>query len=313
MADPEHLAKLKEGIDAWNAWRAENPKLVPDLSRTDFSDRSEFEATHLWASHERARNGQIVAAEGVVLDRGDFSGVNFLASTFGTARAVDADFDKANLRRVNVTDTNFERSRFRSADFFRATLSHSSFLRADLTGAAFQYANFNGTFVGRVVYRRARLAGNCLGVMHAQAMYGHARFRRDVMDQDFIDDAVTEWTHPAWNPRRFLLLWPWALIDYGRSIWRVLALGALIIAGFGLAYPMMEAAGDIAYTADIGADNPFRPYYAAAIAFSTLGFTDIVIARSLAGQITLMANVLLGYATLGLLLAILANSVARRS
>jgi uncharacterized protein YjbI with pentapeptide repeats len=31
MANPEHLAKLKEGAKAWNEWRVENPELTPDL------------------------------------------------------------------------------------------------------------------------------------------------------------------------------------------------------------------------------------------------------------------------------------------
>jgi len=35
MANQEHLAKLKEGVEAWNQWRKENPDLVPDLRRAD--------------------------------------------------------------------------------------------------------------------------------------------------------------------------------------------------------------------------------------------------------------------------------------
>ena len=27
MANPEHLAKLKEGVEAWNKWRKDNPKI----------------------------------------------------------------------------------------------------------------------------------------------------------------------------------------------------------------------------------------------------------------------------------------------
>lgn len=33
MADPEHLAILKQGVDAWNRWRQENPNTRPDLYR----------------------------------------------------------------------------------------------------------------------------------------------------------------------------------------------------------------------------------------------------------------------------------------
>ncbi|MGA2411123.1 MAG: hypothetical protein ABSG46_12140 [Candidatus Binataceae bacterium] len=29
MANPEHLAKLKEGVEAWNQWREENPEILP--------------------------------------------------------------------------------------------------------------------------------------------------------------------------------------------------------------------------------------------------------------------------------------------
>lgn len=37
MADEEHVALLKQGVDAWNAWRDENPDVSPDLSRTDLA------------------------------------------------------------------------------------------------------------------------------------------------------------------------------------------------------------------------------------------------------------------------------------
>ena len=32
MADPEHLAILKKGAEAWNTWRQENERVEPDLS-----------------------------------------------------------------------------------------------------------------------------------------------------------------------------------------------------------------------------------------------------------------------------------------
>jgi uncharacterized protein YjbI with pentapeptide repeats len=35
MANPEHLAKLKEGVEAWNQWRVENPNVQPDLIEAD--------------------------------------------------------------------------------------------------------------------------------------------------------------------------------------------------------------------------------------------------------------------------------------
>ena len=32
MADPEHVAILKQGVEVWNRWRSENPQIQPDLS-----------------------------------------------------------------------------------------------------------------------------------------------------------------------------------------------------------------------------------------------------------------------------------------
>ena len=35
MAIEEHLNKIKQGVDAWNKWREDNPNEVPDLSKAD--------------------------------------------------------------------------------------------------------------------------------------------------------------------------------------------------------------------------------------------------------------------------------------
>ena len=35
MANAEHLAILKGGVEHWNAWREENEKVLPDLTEAD--------------------------------------------------------------------------------------------------------------------------------------------------------------------------------------------------------------------------------------------------------------------------------------
>ena len=44
MPNPEHIAKLKEGVEAWNAWRDENPDVMPDLVETNLSGADLTEA-----------------------------------------------------------------------------------------------------------------------------------------------------------------------------------------------------------------------------------------------------------------------------
>jgi uncharacterized protein YjbI with pentapeptide repeats len=51
MANPEHLAILKQGVEVWNRWRSEKPQLKPDLTGAELSrmnlDFVDFTTTNL--------------------------------------------------------------------------------------------------------------------------------------------------------------------------------------------------------------------------------------------------------------------------
>jgi hypothetical protein len=38
MANEEHLAILKQGVEAWNRWREEHPEIIPDLHKADLTE-----------------------------------------------------------------------------------------------------------------------------------------------------------------------------------------------------------------------------------------------------------------------------------
>jgi hypothetical protein len=38
MANPKHLAILKQGVQAWNVWRKHNPRARPHLEGADLRD-----------------------------------------------------------------------------------------------------------------------------------------------------------------------------------------------------------------------------------------------------------------------------------
>jgi hypothetical protein len=46
MANDEHVALLKKGAAAWNAWRNENPDICPDLSYADLKGANLVGANH---------------------------------------------------------------------------------------------------------------------------------------------------------------------------------------------------------------------------------------------------------------------------
>jgi len=39
MANPEHLAILKQGVEQWNKWRSQHPEVVANFSEAGLSGR----------------------------------------------------------------------------------------------------------------------------------------------------------------------------------------------------------------------------------------------------------------------------------
>lgn len=111
MANLEHLAKLSEGMDAWNEWRARNPTLIPDLSGATLHDPMKE-----WAILDHVKQ--------------DLKGVNF---------------SRTNLRRCLIRDANLRGVNFRKADLKGADLRKSNLSHADLTGARLNHVNFTLT------------------------------------------------------------------------------------------------------------------------------------------------------------------------
>ena len=53
MANDDHIAVLKKGVDAWKAWRQENPDVLPNLSGADLFEAHLFEAHLIRANPQR--------------------------------------------------------------------------------------------------------------------------------------------------------------------------------------------------------------------------------------------------------------------
>jgi hypothetical protein len=103
MANDEHVAMLKRGVDAWNEWRGENPDIRPDLREADLSGANLSEAD-LWKAN---------------LSQADLSRANL---------------DGANLMEANLMEANFSGANLYRADLPTAILVGTDFSSADLTG-----------------------------------------------------------------------------------------------------------------------------------------------------------------------------------
>jgi uncharacterized protein YjbI with pentapeptide repeats len=352
----EFLAILKQGREVWNDWRKDNPDVVPDFSGVDFTNAKEFAGTPIWG---RAPHWLILdpEKETILLDGFNLKNVNIEHACLNRALLAAANLRGANLNfcdlhnadlfladmegaylsKASLRYTNFLLSSLKSAHLYEASLDNADLSHADLSGADMsgtsivgadmRGANLQGAKVMGIKYDRRRMHGKYLGINAAEC-YGDADFRRDAMDQDYIDKKHQEWR----DPFRSLLLLLWASVDYGRSMLGVLVWSCALIFFFGSLYAawapiaggvcptdaMARPGAHVEYigagaSANIGVCNGFTPYYAAAVSFSTLGFTDVIRPTSFLGQAALMFNVLAGYFVLGLLLAILANTIARRA
>lgn len=70
MANPEHLAKLKEGVEQWNKWRKDCPQIEPDLSGSDLAQ------LHLRAANLSFSNLNKAKLEQANLDNANLSGAS---------------------------------------------------------------------------------------------------------------------------------------------------------------------------------------------------------------------------------------------
>lgn len=143
-----------------------------------------------------------------------------------------------------------------------------------------------------------------LGVRGLDSSFGNALFKRAAADQDFLDTLEAHLK----GSRRMVLFRAWGIIDYGRSLVRVAVLSFGLAALYGAVYRMFP--GILNYQQS--AKTWFTPYYFSIVIYTTLGFGDVRPAR-LAGEIIVASDVILGYTTLGLLLAVLGQNIARRS
>ena len=94
MADQQHVALLRQGVEAWNRWRREEPEARPDLSQANLMGMHLYEAdlTHtnlFWAD-----------LAGANLHRADLTG----AVLFG-ANLCGANLHQANLCEADLSDT----------------------------------------------------------------------------------------------------------------------------------------------------------------------------------------------------------------
>ena len=100
MANPEHVDKLIEGVEAWNAWRYVNPEIVPAF----------------WGAALEETDLRLSNLKDADLEEADLSNADLREANLNGAKLRAAALQGANLRGAYFARTNLKRANLYGAD-----------------------------------------------------------------------------------------------------------------------------------------------------------------------------------------------------
>jgi uncharacterized protein YjbI with pentapeptide repeats len=154
MANDEHVALLKRGVAAWNAWRDENPDIRPDLSDADLQRRD--------LRYVNFKSSLLIDTDltEALLHRANFIGAECSRLTdLSEARAGQAKFSGVNLNGAKFIGANLSRAHLDGAHLIEADFSYATLIRTDLSGAFLTGARLVGTRLFKTKLNGADLIG----------------------------------------------------------------------------------------------------------------------------------------------------------
>ena len=184
MANPEHLKILKNGVEAWNKWREENPQIRPDLVGADLRGAD-------FSRHEidlRQGTGKFLHRLQVQRSR------NINPADFGLDLH-NADLSGARFNETNLSRAYLSKSVLKRAKFTHANLRMADFFESDLTGALLAEADLRDANLGlsnlcKANLKEANLRGAQLTKAKMQgAVLTWADLRKAHLDQADLTDA----------------------------------------------------------------------------------------------------------------------------
>ncbi len=154
MANAEQVERLFSGIDAWNAWRANQPEHANiDLRGAELADR-DLRGIDLNRANLGFADLQGAKLEGASLHRASLRSADLTAADLSGADLSAAALTDAQMRHVEMVGT-----RMTGAKLTRAALTSSDADRADFERANLRFANLRACSLSHTNFRRADLHG----------------------------------------------------------------------------------------------------------------------------------------------------------
>ncbi|MDM3849349.1 MAG: pentapeptide repeat-containing protein [Aphanizomenon gracile PMC627.10] len=127
MANPEHLAILKQGVGVWNKWIDENRRdVIPDLYKADMRGAN-------------LRGAELVGAN---LSEADLRKADLIG-----ADLIGADLCGADLRWANLIKTDLRWANLSNADLTNADLTNADLLQSQVISTNFNQAILTGSCI----------------------------------------------------------------------------------------------------------------------------------------------------------------------
>ena len=132
MANNKHVALLKQGVAAWNAWRKENSNISPDLIGANLIDAILREANLYRADLSTAdlRGANLIEAD---LIGTDLSASNLSGTKFFQANLSGPDLNEADLSFADLTEANLVGADLMEANLTKANLTSARRVCAETT------------------------------------------------------------------------------------------------------------------------------------------------------------------------------------
>lgn len=152
MANPEHLAKLQEGVEAWNAWRFENHHIRPHLHLADLSG-ADLSGAYLSESNLSGTDLSRVDLCETVLDRANLSGAKL-----NSGKLQLVSLSSANLNGADLSEAVLDRVDLSGADLSGANLTMASLWGISFNWSLLTSANFSKACISNIVFSNTDLS-----------------------------------------------------------------------------------------------------------------------------------------------------------
>jgi len=247
-------------------------------------------------------NNAITNLEGALLDNAILDSTNFTEANMEGCSLKNAKLANTKFYKTNLKECNLQKAEIKGVDFRLADFSESQVEGIDILNHKewFKFWHYDES-----KYR---------GIKNITKSYGNSVFKEYARDQDFLE------TFRKKNCINSIVHYIWFISsNCGRSLTRFFICAFIVALIFGFAFHKFDEDFCVSDTTCIGSDSdsPKRkvtfitPIYYSIVTFTTLGFGDVT-PRTPFGEKLIIAEVLIGYIMLGLLLSILTNKFARR-